>query len=147
MADGTWRTPQGEWVEKDGQLWGPGATNPLPARHRYLNDPRHDPAKTSGKGNPAPGEPRGPYAPAWLSPTSKAVWKRTLRMMIEANIWQPKFADALAQYSVLFADLQNDSASFTGAKWAQLRQYINNLGLTPSGDLNPNRKSRNPNRS
>ncbi len=98
---------------------------PIPRNIRFVRE---------GEGAPAaqkPEPPPIPESPAWLANDAADIYRHKAAQIQQAGYWQPRFADALALYSQLFAHYQKDPASCSASKITQMRLLLSELGLTP----------------
>jgi len=83
---------------------------------------------------PKPPEP--PSCPDWLDEKAKAIWQRIAPEMAGDGIWKPYYVDCLASYCSLLSEYQSDSTAFSAAKLTELRQFMQELGVTPAAERN-----------
>ena len=77
-------------------------------------------------------EKKLPTMPTWLSARAKTEWKRICKVLEDAGILTEADQAVLAQYCMLYAELQTEKTEFQAAKHTQLRLCQVELGMTPS---------------
>ncbi len=106
----------------------------MPARPRLqrlsfvVEDQKRKPLVESEESRPA----NAPRSPQWLPEDAAKLWRRTVRIMIDAGTWHPAFSDTLASYVVLEAQFRADIEGFPVTKMVQKRLLAADLGLVPS---------------
>ena len=80
--------------------------------------------------------PEPPACPDWLPKQAKAIWQRIAPEMAQDGIWKPYYADCLASYCSLLTEYQSDPTAFSAAKLTQLRQFMQELAITPASERN-----------
>ena len=73
-----------------------------------------------------------PDMPSWLPQGAAEEWERVTGELGALNVLCDLDIASLAQYCILFDQMQSDPSEFTAAKHTQLRLITAELGLTPA---------------
>ena len=105
------------------------SARPLPSNVKLIT-----PSEPKLDDPPKPPEP--PPCPDWLPEEAKVIWHRIAPEMAQDGIWKPYYADCLASYCSLLTEYQRDPYAFSAAKLTQLRQFMQELAITPASERN-----------
>ena len=76
-------------------------------------------------------EPGTPEPPDTLSDRAKKEWFRVLPLLKEAGVLSPAYRATLACYCEMYAQFEESPRRFGMKSASALRQFANDLGLTP----------------